>query len=286
MRRRVTVERGGSPVTRWEMAAGTVDVRLRPLLEPYGGFEERSARPVLRREVPHPRVVVVLGLGDGLTVSPGGHESSARRVSSFAAGLTAGPTLVAHEGAQRCVELRLTPLGAYRLLGVPMSSIAGRAVDLTDLWGRQAAELAERLAEAPDWDTRFGLLEDVLLRRAAEGPDPTPELAAAWHRIERHHGDLTIGELLNDTGWSRRRLAQRFREQVGLTPKEAARVVRFARAADLIGRQENHSLAAIAAHCGFYDQAHLNRDFRALAGCTPTEHRAARLLPALPGTGP
>ncbi|WP_326599318.1 AraC family transcriptional regulator [Streptomyces sp. NBC_01803] len=230
-------------------------------------------------------MVVILGLGQGLAVRPGGSGKPAVHVSSFAAGLTSEPTLVEHEGAQRCVELRLTPLGAFRLLGVPMSQLTGRVVELTDLWGRQADELVERLVEVPDWDSRFRLLDDHLLRRAVEGCRPAPELVAAWTRLDRHHGDLAIGELIRDTGWSRRLLAKRFREQVGLPPKETARVLRFARAAELVGHPEQYALAAIAAHCGFYDQAHLNRDFRALADCTPTEYRAAHLLPALPGTG-
>jgi AraC-like DNA-binding protein len=88
--------------------------------------------------------------------------------------------------------------------------------------------------------------QGVELRLTPRGPSPDPELEAAWRRLEDSAGRLRIGELQADTGWSRRRLADRFRQQLGLTPKALA--------------------------CGYYDQAHLNREFRALAGCTPTDY--------------
>ena len=279
---RVAVRRGGSAHTSWETAVRPVDERLRGLLDPHAGFRERSARPVRRREVPVPRVMVIIGWGGQLTVSRDTPPMSG--LSAFVVGLSTTPALVDHDGIQDCVELCLTPLGAYRLLGVPMTEISGRVIDLADLWGsRRAGELLTRLAEASDWASRFDLLDDEALRRTSRGPRPAPELVAAWTRLQRHRGSLAIGELVADTGWSRRRLAARFREQLGLTPKELARVLRFNRAARLVAHPADHPLAEIALTCGFYDQAHLNREFRALAGCTPTRYRAARLLPTLVG---
>lgn len=124
-----------------------------------------------------------------------------------------------------------------------------------------------------------------VLPGCGEWPRPDRNLVAAWSRLERHHGDLAIGELITDTGWNRRRLAERFRTQAGLTPKSAARIMRFARASDLLTRPGHRSIASIALSCGYYDQAHFNRDFRALAGSTPTEYLAAQLAD-VPGTGP
>jgi AraC-like DNA-binding protein len=78
-------------------------------------------------------------------------------------------------------------------------------------------------------------------------------------------------------GWSRRHLAARFRDQVGLPPKVVARVLRFQCALRLMGTDGGPAWSDVALACGYYDQAHLNREFRSLAGCAPTRYFAARL---------
>jgi AraC-like DNA-binding protein len=84
-----------------------------------------------------------------------------------------------------------------------------------------------------------------------------------------------VGALAGEVGWSRKHLINRFRDQVGLSPKVMARVLRFHRAVDLLAHGVP-SYVDVAVTCGFYDQAHMNREFRALAGCTPGELAAPR----------
>jgi AraC-like DNA-binding protein len=142
------------------------------------------------------------------------------------------------------------------------------------------------LAAAPSWKARFGLVDRVLADAMDDavgaGRHPDPEIVGAWQELERRRGDVSISEIQAATGWSRRRLAARFREQVGLAPKAAARVLRFDRAVELLVRPAPRSLASIALACGYYDQAHFNREFRRLAGCTPSAYLAA-LYPDAPG---
>lgn len=241
----------------------------------YDGYAEWSAQPVDRREVAVHRVVLILGLGGTLEVSDAA-GTQWRSTRSFVAGLSQAPTLTRYADQQRGVEIRLTPPGAYRLFGVPMSELTDRVIDLEDIWGRAASQLVERLADAPGWAERFAVLDTELGRLAVRGPHPDRELEGAWRRLERSSGVLRIGDLLDDTGWSRRRLAERFRQQTGLTAKALARVMRFQHAVRLLTGPGHRSLASIAVAAGYYDQAHLNRDFRELAGCTPTEYLRAR----------
>jgi transcriptional regulator GlxA family with amidase domain len=95
--------------------------------------------------------------------------------------------------------------------------------------------------------------------------------------LERTHGRAPIGWLCDKLGRSRRHLAARFREQIGLTPKTVARLFRFERAVALL-RRRDVSLAELAFECGYYDQAHLNRDFRGFAGRSPAAY-ARRIGP-------
>jgi methylphosphotriester-DNA--protein-cysteine methyltransferase len=92
----------------------------------------------------------------------------------------------------------------------------------------------------------------------------------------RSRGQVRVEELATETGWSRKRLWSRFRSQIGLTPKRAARLVRFDHAAHRLAA--GHSPALVAADSGYADQSHLHHDVVAFAGMTPTSVAAAPWL--------
>ena len=89
---------------------------------------------------------------------------------------------------------------------------------------------------------------------------------------------MPVARLAEDVGWSVRQLENRFREQIGLGPKAAARVLRLQRARRLLAA--GRGAAETAALCGFYDQAHLSGEFKAMTGCTPREFVQARRQPS------
>ena len=101
-----------------------------------------------------------------------------------------------------------------------------------------------------------------------------PETVRAWRQLLASGGGVTVAEAARDTGWSSRQLRNRFAAEIGLTPKAAARVIRFDRTRRRLQRQaaagQLGPLADVAAECGYYDQAHLAREFRELAGCPPS----------------
>jgi AraC-like DNA-binding protein len=106
-----------------------------------------------------------------------------------------------------------------------------------------------------------------------ERPEPPPEVVRAWHRLLLTDGDIPAAALARDVGWSGRYLSRRFAVEIGLAPKVAARIVRFDRARrrlqHAVGTGRDLNLAALAAECGYYDQAHLARAFTDFAGCPP-----------------
>jgi AraC-like DNA-binding protein len=165
-----------------------------------------------------------------------------------------------------------------------MHLFANHVVPFEDLWGGGSAELLERLYEAPGWAARFDLLDAVLAVRLSRATTPPPAVAWAWRRLVTEHGRLAVHELTRELACSRRYLAAQFRDHVGLPPKVTARILRFQRAVSMLENGEPQ-LERIALDCGYYDQAHFNRDFRAFAGSTPTEF-LARLYPAAPGLAP
>jgi AraC-like DNA-binding protein len=179
--------------------------------------------------------------------------------------------LIDTHGAQQGIQLNLTPLGAYRLLGLPMSELANQAVALEDVLGGPAVALVDRLGAAPTWGDRYAVLDETLLGWLADGPDPDPAVAWAWNQLDAAAGGVAIGDLADETGWSRRHFIQRFRDQVGLAPKATARVLRFNEAMRLLReRRPGTSITDVAMACGYTDHSHLTREFKRLAGCTPS----------------
>jgi AraC-like DNA-binding protein len=250
---------------------------LRGLVQGYEDFEERSPAPLCRREVALPDVVVIVDLGEGWRVGEAAGPDMAHH-GSFVAGVHDRPTAVEHGGRARCMQVNLTPLGARALLGTPLGELTNRVVALEDVLGPAARHLAERLDGAAGWEERFAILDAVLLARAASAEPVRPDVAWAWRRLVRSRGSIAVAALAAELGCSRRHLAARFGEEVGLPPKAYARLLRFQRATEALLSGGEPRLAEVAAACGYADQSHLNRDFRAFAGTTPSALLADRVL--------
>ena len=269
----------GGPDGWWEMAFRDAHPGLDGYVGRMCGYEERSPAALCRREAPGGTVTVIIGLGDTIEIremsnSPTPHPG---RLTSFVAGFHEGYALVESQH-QHGIQLDLTPLGAYRLLGLPMSEIANRVVPLDQLRGRAMAELTERLAGTPDWSERFGLIDRLLLRWADEGPVPDTAVTWAWNQLAHSDGQASVGLLAEEIGWSRRHFANRFRHQVGLAPKPTARVLRFKRAAGLLLRaRAGTTITDVANACGYADHSHMTREFQSLAGCSPSAYVKAQL---------
>ncbi|HET9559135.1 MAG TPA: helix-turn-helix domain-containing protein, partial [Actinomycetota bacterium] len=131
--------------------------------------------------------------------------------------------------------------------------------------------LGEQLREAPTWRQRFTLLDRFLLRRLEAGPQPSPEVDQAWERLVASSGAVPIARIAAEVGWSHKHLIARFREQVGLRPKTAARLVRFERVLGRLDERRGFDWGLVARETGYADQAHLVRDFHQFTGTTPTE---------------
>lgn len=221
------------------------DQRLRPLLtRDYLRYHQPAAEGAAWLAPPSTAVTVIINTGAAFGGLP----------PAFVAGPADVCDVVSMHGEIDCVEVTLTPLGAYRLFGVPVSELVNQVVDLTELA-----------------DLHPGRLDESLLRLADRGPEPAGEVAWVWRRLHAAHGNVSIGALADEVGWSRRHLVARFRAQVGLAPKTVARLLRFE---ELLLRLPGGELAQVAAACGYYDQAHMNRDFREFAGTTPGEYLA------------
>lgn len=254
---------------------------LAGLVVGYSGYREFSGEPLRRRQAPTGSCAMILGLGPPLRLhGPAGPVAA----TSFLAGLHESAVVTEFVGEQHGMQVNLTPLGVFTLLGRPTSGLTNLTPELDELEVPPLRGLAERLRHDPDWPSRFARIDATLLALLdAARVRPDPEVAWAWGRLVRTSGAVGVADLAAGTGWSRRHLLTRFRNQVGLAPKAAGRVLRFQRAAERLvptlaaggpDARVAGTIADVAADCGYADHAHLDREFRALAGCTPTEYLA------------
>jgi AraC-like DNA-binding protein len=140
--------------------------------------------------------------------------------------------------------------------------------------GRRGIELHDRIADARGWREAFGLVRGYLIdaRQRREDAAVRPEVAYAWHLLERTQGRIPVGALADRVGVSARHLTTLFRREVGRSPKTVAMLMRFQHATARISesvRRGRVDLAAVAADTGYCDQAHLNREFVQFAGVPP-----------------
>jgi AraC-like DNA-binding protein len=251
---------------------------LRPYLGVCMGYREAGVRPALHRGLPSPWLTVIFTLDELLVMAA--HPDPGQVPGPFdvlIGGLHSSPALITHEGAQSGIQLSLSPLAAPALLDRPAGELASIDVHGADIFGRQAALVRERVQAERTWPGRFAVLEEFLLARlraADQRAGIAAEVQYAWRQLLRTGGRVPVSELAAETGWSDRHLRDRFRAQTGLGPKEASRVIRFDRVRRRLARRaaagQPLALADLAVSAGYFDQAHLDRDFRLLAGCSPT----------------
>ncbi len=281
------VRSGVSRETPPRVRTGPVDERpvacpappLRPYVSSYTGYRQAGLPPGRHRGLPSPRLTLIFTLDEPLTLT--GHPDPGQAPGTYdtlIGGLHTRPALIAHPGRQSGIQIGLHPLGARALLGLPAGELASIDLPADAVLGRRGAELGERLRAAHGWPERFALLDAYLLRclsREPGGSGPSPEVVRAWQLLARTRGAAPVALLADDVGWSARHLTARFRQETGLAPKTAARVIRFDRACRLLGDRARTGrpplLADLAVRCGYFDQAHLAREFRSLAGCPPSQ---------------
>lgn len=250
----------------WEIArpGGSGRAPQRPGVD-MTGFVDRGALPPGLRLVPHPAVTLVLDFGTSpITVDD---DDDRTHAGSLAAGVGVGGVSVRSDSV-RCVQVRLSPVMASAVVGVPPLELAQGVLSLDDAWGPDAVRLRDQLDDATSWSRRFAIVDALLVRRLEARRAVDREVAWAWDRIVASRGQVRVGALAEETGWSRTRLWSRFRSQVGITPKRAASLVRFDHAARRLASGDR--AARVAADAGYADQSHLHRDVRAFTGATPS----------------
>ncbi|MDX6259643.1 MAG: hypothetical protein QOH84_1331 [Kribbellaceae bacterium] len=249
--------------------------RAHPALRPYvgdlTGYAYRGAPLELHRGLPSRYLTIVISLDEPLGIA--WPDSPVEKYQTVVSGLHSTAVRIGDSPNLAGIQLALTPAGSRALLGLPSGELATTTLDVDTLLGVPAQEVGERLRATPHWHERFDIVERLLLESWRDEPigAPRAELSWAWRRLCETSGGVGVQELAGEIGWSRRHLTEQFRAEYGLAPKVAARVLRFERAVGRLKAKPQTRLADLAADLGYADQAHLTREWHAIAGCSPRQ---------------
>lgn len=162
------------------------------------------------------------------------------------------------------------PGGIQALFGLPAGDFTDQVVSAGDVMN--ITVLRQKLLAAATPNKKICLLESFLTSMLDLDFKPNPAVILSARQVYNQNGKQSVSEITKQVGYSRRRLSELFRDTVGTSPKQYSRIQRFQQTLRLIRENSNPDLSRIAQDCGYYDQAHYNRDFKALSGITPTEY--------------
>jgi AraC-like DNA-binding protein len=258
----------------WEYAVAPP--RSAPGVTSMVGYRALDVPEGVHRGMPSSMLTFIVSLDDGVEAADTGDALPAARPNPLIiGGLHVRASHVRQRRGQAGVQLAVHPLASRALFGMPSAELPVAEYDAAAVLDRGALQLRDRVAEAHRWPDVFALVAGYLIdaRRRRDGVTVRPEVAYAWHLLERSQGRIPVATLADTVGVTARHLTTLFGREVGRSPKTVAMLMRFqhatARIAETARRHGRVDLATVAAETGYSDQAHLSREFVRFAGAPP-----------------
>ena len=274
----------GRPTFAFEYDTREPSGRLRDYVELV--WYARGTVPYARERIaPTGSTVAVIVLGDPIIETPDNHDGPALKTATgFLVGPHVGPVVNEPTGETYAVGIVTTPVGCRAVFGVSPAELRGRVVDLLETWPAAAA-LRAALTKLTAPRDMLALVEETLVGHL--GPDhPGDRRCAAAVAALEADPSCAIGDIAAGLGISHGHLDREFTRIVGLTPRSLATLLRMRRLLARLDVRREIDWAKHAFELGWFDQAHLIRDFKRHTGVTPTEYVAAQRAvysPVAPG---
>ena len=284
----------------WRAAQRPSEPRLRDYVPGYFASEGFLPRPLHERHLPLREVVIVLNFAaPHRIIHPSDPNLTTEHRNAWIVALQHRHQIREAFGARDFMVIRLTPIGAHMLLGIPMDLLTDRTMALEDVDSRFSRLLTGHTQATNDWATRLDRVENIIAARLASAPSPPAGLLRAWRILQESPNGVDLARLPEEFGCSRRHLIAQFHKYFGMAPKTIARISRFHLAVaafhrlgrrdalpysegkPYLDREADHRVrtvtppamrwADLALDCGYYDQSHFINEFRLFSGLSPVE---------------
>lgn len=235
--------------------------------------DEKDGRPECIVPDGHPELVIHFGAPFSEIDEAAGRK---RQPRAFIMGQMSKPlSLDPSQGSPALIGVRFRPWGLRAFLGSATSELADRRLNVADVAPAEAEVLVDQIASANTLAERATVLQRFVNSFVKSNDRYHDTQVSSWsQRVMSAEGDLRLTNLARECDISLRQLERRFQAQVGLTPRLFANVVRFRSVFDKLNGQTLPEWASLATDAGYFDQSHMNRDFRRFLGLSPTAYVA------------
>ncbi|HEX5223479.1 MAG TPA: helix-turn-helix domain-containing protein [Verrucomicrobiae bacterium] len=253
-------------------------LELRDYVDFFWFYEGLSPAHRLERVLPDGTFELCINLRDEVrhTYDLDDHRPTAAYRRAWLSGTHARHIIIDTAMDSSMMGVHFKPAGAACVLDMPAGEMTDRVVELDAIWGSSGIDLHNALLEAPTPDSKFAVLERFLLRSSKRSRARSPAIRHALHWFTAEPTMTSIDTVATELGVSHKHLIQRFRDEVGLTPKRFCRIRRFRSVLNAMQNKHTVDWADLAYACGYFDQAHFIREFRDFSGLNPSAYLTQR----------
>ena len=194
---------------------------------------------------------------------------------AWVSGVRTRPITIPSGSGSRMLIVAFKKGRAFPFYPFPISELTDTVAEADLVFGRNFNDLREQLLAAKSIDPMFQLVERFLLQQAGnrlQGDGPAKCIEYAVSSMTHKPTPRRLHQLSDEIGYSQKHFIELFRQQVGVSPKQYLKIMRFQKAIGAIEHNESIHWSQIALESGYYDQAHLIHDFKRFSGFTPNEY--------------
>ncbi len=168
-----------------------------------------------------------------------------------------------------CLGIKIKPAYSYDILQSDLPSMKNCVIDLRDVWGKKGNQFIQAVYQEDSLEQRINKLLEITNQIRVSISD---HRRVEFHSLLEHHqGVVKVSELAKSVHLSESQFRKIFKKSTGMNAKDFCKITRIQRIAQILRRKTYEKLSDIAYDYGYFDQAHMIKDFKAIIGQTPSQ---------------
>jgi AraC-like DNA-binding protein len=170
------------------------------------------------------------------------------------------------------IGVHFRPGGSYPFFDFPVYELNNMTVEMDCLWNTEIHSIREAILNEREIDNKFQILEKFFMLKGKNKLEPNLFVSYAIDQLQQSPHLWTIAQLSDKIGITQKHLISLFKKHAGLSPKSFARIARFQKVIKEVETKRSIEWTSVAYDCGYYDQAHFIKEFKAFSGINPSAY--------------